>query len=633
VVDIGSTGELIDMGGNFNMCNDMSMSVNVQQITPFGISMAASQNKSAPTCTHCGDFPIPMLDGSVLYTPMYYNEQASDCILSPHAICRSSRGYLTKWIQEGQLHPAEGTVAFCNNKGDIVIRLNLKHRNGLFYTTTTANAVNHCVQIGELASHRTVHLTSEKDIKRYEEALLDSDCEDGFANITIAAPSINPRRQQLEADLCQARLGHCGEWQLKVIPHAVEGTPAHFTPHPFSSYNHYNKAQTRKIPATKGKHPSRATHKQQRFYMDFGFLRASNIDYSRPDHSKDQVIESFDGYNSYLLIVDEHTKFIWVFLFTSKEPPLEMVHLHLDIFGSSFGGSIRCDQGGELARSHDFITQMVKRHYTVEPTGADDPAQNKAAEKWNDILAVTVRVLLYGSGLPATFWLVALLHATWLHNRRVHRTIRMTPFEAWYGVKPDLSRLRVFGSRVYVKRTGKRRSKLDRHDFTGIFLDYTATDENIRYVDVNTRIVKTSHHAIFDEAWYLQQRRPPFAQMLYDVGLEFVPESIEAPPQGPPPTAPYPPMCQPTKLPRKACFTPLPLRISTPPELYLHAAAAKTQPDNLNSTLQLTGTQPTTKPSLDHEIMAKHDITLTDVMMIYLSPHQFRDSSKETFRL
>jgi hypothetical protein len=209
----------------------------------------------------------------------------------------------------------------------------------------------------------------------------------------------------------------------------------------------------------------------------------------------------------------------------------------------------------------------------------------------------------------------------------------MTPFEAWYGVKPDLSRLRVFGSRVYVKRTGKRRSKLDRHDFTGIFLDYTATDENIRYVDVNTRIVKTSHHAIFDEAWYLQQRRPPFAQMLYDVGLEFVPESIEAPPQGPPPTAPYPPMCQPTKLPRKACFTPLPLRISTPPELYLHAAAAKTQPDNLNSTLQLTGTQPTTKPSLDHEIMAKHDITLTDVMMIYLSLHQFRDSSKETFRL
>jgi hypothetical protein len=60
---------------------------------------------------------------------------------------------------------------------------------------------------------------------------------------------------------------------------------------------------------------------------------------------------------------------------------------------------------------------MTLRQYTVEPTGADDPSQNKSAEKWNDVLAVTVRVLLYGSGLPATFWSAALLHAAWLHNR------------------------------------------------------------------------------------------------------------------------------------------------------------------------------------------------------------------------
>jgi hypothetical protein len=140
VVDINCPGELVDTGGNFNMCNDLSMLVNVQRITPFGISMAASQDKSAPTCTHCGDFPIPMLGGSVFYTPMYYNPQASDCILSPHAICRSSRGYLTKWIQHGSLSPSEGGVEFYNKHGDVVIQLDLSQRNGLFYTTTTANA-------------------------------------------------------------------------------------------------------------------------------------------------------------------------------------------------------------------------------------------------------------------------------------------------------------------------------------------------------------------------------------------------------------------------------------------------------------------------------------------------------------
>ena len=55
----GDTGELIDTGGNFCMCNDLTMLVNVFPITPFGISMAATQDKLEPTCTHRGDFPLP----------------------------------------------------------------------------------------------------------------------------------------------------------------------------------------------------------------------------------------------------------------------------------------------------------------------------------------------------------------------------------------------------------------------------------------------------------------------------------------------------------------------------------------------------------------------------------------------
>jgi hypothetical protein len=61
----------------------------------------------------------------------------------------------------------------------------------------------------------------------------------------------------------------------------------------------------------------------------------------------------------------------------------------------------------------------------------------------------------------------------------------MTPYEAWWDEQPDLSLLKVFGSRVCVKVTGKRRAKLDRHDFNGIFIGYTATDDNIKYIDID----------------------------------------------------------------------------------------------------------------------------------------------------
>jgi hypothetical protein len=56
---------------------------------------------------------------------------------------------------------------------------------------------------------------------------------------------------------------------------------------------------------------------------------------------------------------------------------------------------------------------------------------------------------------------VGAVHAVYLMNPCVHSAINTTPYEVWYDEKPDLSTLKVFGSRVCVKVTGKRCSKLD----------------------------------------------------------------------------------------------------------------------------------------------------------------------------
>jgi hypothetical protein len=54
----------------------------------------------------------------------------------------------------------------------------------------------------------------------------------------------------------------------------------------------------------------------------------------------------------------------------------------------------------------------------------------------------------------------------------------------------------------------------------GFSLGYTATDQNVIYLDTTTGIVKSCHLTVFDEAWYLQPTRPPAAQLLYNLGLE-----------------------------------------------------------------------------------------------------------------
>ena len=121
----------------------------------------------------------------------------------------------------------------------------------------------------------------------------------------------------------------------------------------------------------------------------------------------------------------------------------------------------------QLARSSAFQDTLLQDfHYTLEPTGTDSSSQNGSVEVYNNKFAVRTRTLLYGSGLPAKFWSAALLHSVYLNNCLVHTETKVTPFEGYFGTKPNLSHLKVFGLQVCVKHSGDRSGKLDRNNFS-----------------------------------------------------------------------------------------------------------------------------------------------------------------------
>jgi hypothetical protein len=144
--------------------------------------------------------------------------------------------------------------------------------------------------------------------------------------------------------------------------------------------------------------------------MDFGFIQASTSDYTlatSANSTTDRVVEPYDGFVAYLIIVDECSKFIWRFLCKSKETPINLVSHFLQMYGRTSGGVIRCYQGGKLARSHAFRSTMLKKHlYIVKPTGADSPSQNGGTKNgmihWQLQLMHYYMVLLFllSIGLP-----------------------------------------------------------------------------------------------------------------------------------------------------------------------------------------------------------------------------------------
>ena len=449
---------------------------------------------------------------------------------------------------------------------------------------------------------------------------------------------VNPRKQ-LESELWAARLGHCGEYQLDLLPSCATGIPNQFEYHPFRFIDHKEMAYVRRQAAKRV--AERVTEIGKRFYADFGFIRSStsNINKRRKARKKkgeknlDRVVQSIDGFNCYLAIVDEASRYTWIFLCKSKEPPIDEMLSFLQVWGLKTGGSIRCDQGGELARSSEFKERMLKEFgYHVEPTGADSPSQNGGVERVNDTLAVLVRTLLYGSNLPAKYWSYALVHAAYLLNRRVHSATKRTPFEGWFGRKPNLKDLKTFGSRVCVKLSSKRHAKLDRNDFRGIFLGYTATDDNVRYIDLDTGIVKSSHHAVFDECWYTHQDRPPTAQLLYDLGLTTE-EDFDAltTPTDAPITATYPPLPELAPLPtsniklQQARHCPLPLRLTElPTSIAARAASTRICEPYAGTALQSNS---------DGDVVEEYGITRRDMAQVYISPHPYDDAFEEELML
>lgn len=88
----------------------------------------------------------------------------------------------------------------------------------------------------------------------------------------------------------------------------------------------------------------------------------------------------------------------------------------------------------------------------------------------------------------------------YIKNRLYHSALDTTPFQAFTGRRPNLANLRIFGSRVNARKTGVRPAKLDHHTTEGIFLTYTATNNNVYYIDHDSGQVRIGQHIIFDEA-------------------------------------------------------------------------------------------------------------------------------------
>lgn len=133
-------------------------------------------------------------------------------------------------------------------------------------------------------------------------------------------------------------------------------------------------------------------------------------------------------------------------------------------------------------------------------TTTDSPEQNGIAKRMNKPLESIIVALLNQAGLPKSFWGEALQFATRIINcTPTSKNPDMTPWEAWHGSKPDLSRLRVFGCRAYVWVNKKKRKALESHTEKCIYHGFEDGFKGWRCYNPITKKFVTSHDIVFDE--------------------------------------------------------------------------------------------------------------------------------------
>ena len=80
------------------------------------------------------------------------------------------------------------------------------------------------------------------------------------------------------------------------------------------------------------------------------------------------------------------------------------------------------------------------------------PQRNGVSKRRNRTLLDMVRSMTSLTDLPLSFWGYALETITFTLNRAASKSVKTKSYELWFGKKPKLSFLKVWGCDVYVKR-------------------------------------------------------------------------------------------------------------------------------------------------------------------------------------
>ncbi|KAK1561685.1 hypothetical protein QYE76_017663 [Lolium multiflorum] len=226
-------------------------------------------------------------------------------------------------------------------------------------------------------------------------------------------------------------------------------------------------------------------------------LELLHLDLFGPSH-----YDTLGGRNYGLVIVDDYSRYSWVFLLKSKDE----THREFIIFAKkaqrmyeSEIKAIRTDNGTEFKNytMQEFVDdEGIKHEFSAPYT----PQQNGVVERKNRTIIEMARTMLSEFNSPHNFWGEAISTAVHYSNRLFLRPLHnKTPYELLTGNKPNVMYIRVFGCKCLVKNNKGKLGKFETRTIEGTFVGYAENSHAYRYYNKSTGAIEVSCDVVFLE--------------------------------------------------------------------------------------------------------------------------------------
>ena len=202
----------------------------------------------------------------------------------------------------------------------------------------------------------------------------------------------------------------------------------------------------------------------------------------------------------YLLMVDDASRHITIEFLKIKEQVAQRIVNYIAALRNQqkIPCAIHTDRGTEFV-NEPLKTWCQAQGIQTQLTALYSPSQNGIAEQMNRTLIELAHVMITAARLPEFLWEPAIAHAIYLRNLSFTRSIPdATPYQLWYGCKPNVAHLCEFRAPVWVLLQGQKvQWKMLLKSEHQVYIRYDEGLKSIKYYNLATRNIPVSRNFRF----------------------------------------------------------------------------------------------------------------------------------------